>query len=103
MKKRDFSSSTNVELGSVAKKAKKKGKKVVGKRKRRWGRGTNTMIRDAAEIDSGLKVFSHTLASGIEGKEGLDAIYHRRDLVRQRMKQIVIQKPTVKVSIKALS
>jgi hypothetical protein len=96
MKKRMRPGENNILLPSSAKKkTKKKGKRIGGKRKRIWGRGTNTANRDRLDTDTGMDVFSPTLAG--EGKGALEAIYHRRDLVRERMKQIVVQKTAVKV------
>ena len=74
-----------------------KKKKVAraGKRKRIWGRGTNSQNR----IDGGLTLFSPTLTSGLDENDALQAMYNRRDLVRQRMKQIVVQKKSGTVSL----
>ena len=80
--------------GTVLPNVKKKKGARVGKRKRIWGRGTNSQNR----IDGGLTLFSPTLASGLDKEDALKAMYERRDLVRERMKQIVIQKKSQKVS-----
>ena len=80
--------------GTVLPNVKKKKGARVGKRKRIWGRGTNSQNR----IDGGLTLFSPTLAQGLDKEDALKAMYNRRDLVRERMKQVVIQKTTNKVS-----
>ena len=80
--------------GTVLPNVKQKKGARVGKRKRIWGRGTNSQNR----IDGGLTLFSPTLAQGLDKEDALKAMYERRDLVRERMKQIVIQKKSQKVS-----